>query len=220
MKFMKSLFKFVVLTLFLLIAFLNFVSGFGVSIPYSVQDPLRLSSGQNAEVIVSLQSSIDEGDLIIVPEILIGKEIVEIIDSSKEYNVISNQPVGAEVHLKISIPDNKDAEKEYLIKLIFRDTTKKEEGMVGFSSSIGASFNVLVVDKLEQPEQPELEPPEPEPPELKEIKETKRTWVLLIFGFFLLIVIVSMVLIIWIRMRNRRNNLSGVGEIESKYSGS
>jgi hypothetical protein len=214
---MKSLFKFVVLILFSLVAFLNFVSGFGVSIPYSVQDPLRLSSGQNTEVVVGLQSSIDEGDLIIVPEIITGKEIVEIIDSSKEYNVISNQPIGAEVHLKISIPENKDAEKEYLIKLVFRDTTKKEGGMVGFSASIGASFNVLVVDKLEQPE---LEPPEPEQPELEEIKETKGTWVLLIFGFLLLIVIVSIVLIIWIMMRKRKNNLEQIGEIESKYSGS
>jgi len=203
MESMKSLFKFVVLILFLLVTCLSLVSGFGVSIPYSVEDPLRLSSGQSAEVIVALQSSIDEGDLVIVPEILEGQEIVEITDSLKEYSVISNQPVGARVHLKISIPDNKDAEKEYLVELGFRDVTQREGGMVGFSASITASFNVLVVDKLTEPE----------------LKETKGIRIFFIFGFFLLMVIIAMILIIWSMVRNKRNNLEQVGEIESKYVG-
>ena len=100
---MKLLFKFVVLIL--LVNCLNFVSGFGVSISYSMQDPLMIYPGQSTDVLVSLQSLIDEGDLVVVPEISQGQEIIEITDSLREYKIISNQPVGAEVHLKVSIPN-------------------------------------------------------------------------------------------------------------------
>lgn len=198
---MKSLFNFVILILFLLVLSLNFVSGFGVSIPYSVQDPLRLYPGQSAEVIVGLQSSINEGDLIIVPEILEGQDIVNIVDTSKEYNVRSNQPVGAAIHLKVSIPDNENIKKEYTIKLVLRDITKKEGRMIGVSTSIGASFNVSVIEELKQPE-------------LKRVKGTK---VFFLFELFLLIAIVAIILIIWFVVRKRKNKFLGMGDIEKEY---
>jgi hypothetical protein len=193
---MKSLFKFVILSLFLLVISLNFVSGFGVSIPYSMQDPLRLYPGQSADLVIGLQSSFDEGDLILVPGILEGQNIVEITDSLKEYNVISNQPIGAEVHLRISVPDNKEIGKEYTVRLIFRDITKKEGGMVGFSTSMEVYFNVLIIEKPIQQAQPEL----------KEVKGIKGIGIFFIFVLFLLIAIFAIILIIWLLVRNKRIN--------------
>jgi len=122
-------------------------NGFGASIAYSMQDPLTLSPGQSSDIAIGLQSFISEGDLIVVPEILEGKEIIEITDGLKEYHVTANQDTGADVHLRVSIPDNANPGKEYAVILLFKDITKREGGMVGFSSSIGASFKVLVAGK-------------------------------------------------------------------------
>jgi len=187
---MKSLSKFIVLVVLSLVASLNFVSGFGVSIPYSTQDPLRLYPEQGSDVVVGLQSSISEGDLIIVPEISEGQDIVEITDSSKEYNVIANQPIGAAVHLKVNIPDNARVGEEYPVKLVFRDITPREGGMVGFSTSIGASFNVLVIEK------PEV---------IKEEVSKKRIGIMLIILLIVvIIVILAIIAIAWFLIKRKK----------------
>jgi hypothetical protein len=182
--------------LFLTIIFglisISFVSGFGVSISYSMQDPLRLYSGQSVDVIVVLQSLIDEGNLTVVPEILQGQDIVKITDSSKEYNILSNQPVGAEVHLKVSIPDNIIIGKEYTVKLLFRDITKRQGGMVGVSTSIGASFNVSVIEK------PEV---------IKEEVKISKSIIIAIIVFLIILIIIVIIIIWFLIKRNRRLNM-------------
>lgn len=181
--------------LFLTIVFglisISSVSGFGVSIPYSMQDPLRLYSGQSVDVVVGLQSSISEGNLTVVPEILEGKDIVKITDNSKEYDVIANQPVGVAVHLKVSIPDNVIIGKEYTVKLIFRDITKRQGGMVGVSTSIGTSFNVSVVEK------PEI---------IKEELKINKSIIIAII-IFLIILIIIVITIIWFLIKRKKENM-------------
>jgi hypothetical protein len=189
-----------IIFVFSLISCLNFVSGFGVSIPYNMQDPLRLYSGQSVDVVVGLQSSISEGNLTVVLGILQGQDIVKITDSSKEYNIIANQPVGAAVHLKVSIPDNDDIGEEYTIKLVFRDITKRGGGMVGVSTSIGASFNVSVVEK------PEI---------IKE--EVRGRMIILVLLILLITAIVVIIAIIWFLIkRNRKLNMLAENKFSSK----
>jgi len=176
----------------ILISCLNFVSGFGVSISYSMQDPLMVYPGQSADIVIGLQSMLSEGNLTVVPEILQGQDIVKITDNSKEYNIISNQPVGAEIHLKVSIPDNANLGKEYTVKLLFRDITKRQGGMVGVSTSIGASFNVSVIEK------PEV---------IKEEVKINKSRIIAIIIFLIILIIIVIIIIWFLIKRNRRLNL-------------
>lgn len=143
------------------------------------------------DVVVGLQSSISEGNLTVVPEILEGKDIVKITDNSKEYDVIANQPVGVAVHLKVSIPDNVIIGKEYTVKLIFRDITKRQGGMVGVSTSIGTSFNVSVVEK------PEI---------IKEELKINKSIIIAII-IFLIILIIIVITIIWFLIKRKKENM-------------
>lgn len=185
---LKVLFLIIIFGLFLIVS-LNFISAFGVSIPYSMQDSLKLYPGQSAEVLVGLQSMLSEGDLTIVPEILQGQDIVKITDSLKEYDVIANQPAGTVVHLKVSIPENDKIGKEYTVKLMFRDITNRQVGMVGVSTSIGASFNVSIIEK------PEI---------IKEkISSTK---IILIILIILIIMIIAVIAIVWFLIKRKKEN--------------
>ncbi|MFA7708453.1 MAG: hypothetical protein WCX73_05880 [Candidatus Pacearchaeota archaeon] len=146
---MRELFKFILLLSLFSVVFLNFVSAFGVGLAYNSQDPLRLFPGESRDIQIKLQSSINEGDLIISPEILEGYDIARIIDNSKEYKVISNQPIGAVINLRVSIPANSSIGEKYSVELVCKDITKRDSGMIGVSSSITSSFSILVVEKSE-----------------------------------------------------------------------
>ena len=76
---------------------------------------------------------------------------------------------------------------EYPIKLKFRDITEKEGGVVGFSSSIEASFNVLVVKK---------------PTEIMTSEQIRIGWIILII--LLVFVVLVVIAIVWFLIKKKK----------------
>ena len=173
----------------------GFVSAFGVSLP-PIEGSLKLYPGQSTEILIGLQSSSDEGSLTIVPEISEGRKIAEITDRTKEYQVIANQQIGAEVHLRLSIPEDAVVGREYNIRLLFSDRTKRESGMVGVGVSITTPINVLVVENPEAIKKEALK---------EEISTTKSTITgIIILLVIIIIVILAIIAVILLLIRGRK----------------
>jgi len=167
---------------------LGLVNAFGAGLSYSVDDPLKLNPGQSADVLIGLQGSVSDGDLLVFAEIEQGSDIAKIADSSSTYLVNSSKDIGAVVNLKVSVPENAPVGTEYIVKVRYRDVTSKEGGMVGIALSLSNSFKVVVVEK------PREEAPAPAP--APEVKEGMSTTMIIVLIVAIIIVIAIILLLI------------------------
>ena len=105
------------------------VKGFAVSSPYWSENPLIMEPGETKIVTLTLQNMVGSEDLIAHAQLLGGKEIARIIDSSLDYDI----PFGKDdvkVNVEVSIPKNVPLESHYVIDINFGTESKtKAEGV-------------------------------------------------------------------------------------------
>ena len=177
--------KYNLLFIILLLNSLMFVSA-GVSVLYHKDYPLELAPGESKDVQMILQNMVGNKDITLRAEIVEGSEIAHITDSNPEYFI----PFGREdikVNLKVEIPENTPLNKEYQIKVSFKQVSQDSEGkMIQMTSGIEKAFPVLITNTIK---------------DIKEEKPSKST-----FLYQVAIIILIIILIISAFFIKKRNS--------------
>jgi len=103
--------------------------------------------GESVEKSFSVQNVIEPtADLAIEASVEEGKDYVSLI-GEKRFEAKAGEIVS--VPVRISVPEDKNAGDVFPAKIFFRTISggAEEEGMIGFSMSIGKSFDIVVLDK-------------------------------------------------------------------------
>lgn len=147
MKYSKSIFKSrLTIVLLLLIIGIPTVLAFGVTSPYWDAKPLGLHPGQTIDFQLLLQNMVGNEDLTVKAEIIDGKEIVALLDSSPVYSV----PLGVKdvpVTLRVTVPAEfpPDLKEIKRIGISFTPVRNGGEGeMVKISSAVKTDIPVEI----------------------------------------------------------------------------
>ena len=133
-----------VLFVFILI---SHITAFGVGSIYHKDKPLKISAGESKEIIFNFQNPIGN-DITTRPIITEGSEIIQFIDSS-DFLV----PVGSSIDFiaKVVIPNDVEAGTTIPVELTFTTVESKVDGQtLGFGSSVGRNFDVIIVPTDEE----------------------------------------------------------------------
>lgn len=173
------------ISLLLVILISGYVLAFGVGCAYHSNNPLEISAGESKEVIFNLQNMPGPEDLTVKPSIEKGSEIAELIDTG---NIIV--PVGGSVDVKaiIRIPSNAQIGDTYPIRITFTTVEETEPGVFGFGSSVGKSFNAIIV------------PTQEEKASLTQTSEGAPLWIYLIIG---IMVLAGIIIAIFLKRRRQ-----------------
>ena len=130
----------------------SLVSALGVASLYGDSSILKMSPGESKDVVITLESSAEEGNLDIQAEITQGSEIVSLIDGP-QYSVVLGELTRS--NIKVQIPEDADLDTEYIISVTYGEIgATGGEGTVGLVTTATKDINVLVVSE------PETEPSE------------------------------------------------------------
>lgn len=162
----------------------------GVGSLYHEDNPLKISAGETKDLKFRLQNIPGTEDITIRANILKGSEIFKITDPSEEYFV----PIGGTVYsyAEVSIPDDAKIGEVYDVKLGFATVTDSESGSFSLGSSIGKSFSVVIVPKIEEKEEIIQTAPE----------ITISTTTYIVFGT---VIILILAVVIWLILKRRKN---------------
>jgi len=118
------------------------VLAFAVSSRYYEGNPLYLQPGGSMETFFTLQNLAGTNDINLKAGIIVGEDIVEIIDDSDTYNV----PLGekAKVSLKITAPIDAKKGDMFPVTLMFTTIVTENESPIAFGGSVGKGFNVVI----------------------------------------------------------------------------
>jgi len=124
----------------------SFVSAFGIGSAYYKENPLEISAGETKEIIFNLQNGPGPEDITTRASITKGSEIIT-IDSGDIF-----VPVGGSVDVKasVNIPNDAKIGDIYPVEVAFITVTKAGAGTFGFGSSVGRSFNIIIVPTAEE----------------------------------------------------------------------
>jgi len=145
-KFANELRILIILISFILLV--NFISAFGIGCAYHKARPLEIYVGQTENVKVSLQNMAGSETVTLRARVLKGSEVIQLADSTNEYTV----PVGGEqiANFKVTIPDSIEIGTTYPIELEFATITKSESGTFALGSSVGKTFDVIIIASPEE----------------------------------------------------------------------
>ena len=126
----------------------SFVFAFGVGSAYHQDKPLELTRGQTTEITFNLQNTAGGEDINAKATIEQGSEIIELVDSIDTFNI----PIGGSVDVKarVTVPSDAEIGAVYPISITFTTLTATESGAFGLGSSVGRSFNVIVLPTAEE----------------------------------------------------------------------
>lgn len=170
--------------LVLLLFICTFVSAFGVGSAYHKDNPLKLSAGESVEVNFNLQNMAEPEDINFQVSIIKGSELIGIINPQESYFL----PVGGSVDVKakVTLPIDAKVGDVYPVEITFTTITEGESGTFGFGSSVGRSFDVIVVPKVVEKKE--------EIPEVSKEKGVKLTPYLIGVGILILILIIFLII--------------------------
>ena len=127
-------------------------SAFGVTAPYWDIKPLLMSPGESIDFALILQNMDGTEDVVLKAELVGGAEIATLVDEELEYLV----PLGRKdinVNLRAEIPEDAPPGKEYTIRVLFKEISTAEEGMVQMVGGIGKNIPVIVKSEEVLPEE-------------------------------------------------------------------
>jgi hypothetical protein len=178
MEINKKYFKIGIFVMFSLL-FINSISSFGVGSAYHKDHPLEISPGESKEIIFNLQNMAGSSDVMVESTIEGNEEIIKLINNEKVFI-----PLGKEENIiaKVTIPFDAKIGDVYPIKLTFTTVTESDSGSFGFGSSVGRSFEIIVVPTLE------------EKARLEEKKKQIKFFIPYLLG---VIILLAIVIIIW-----------------------
>jgi hypothetical protein len=135
--------KEIFMSLMILLCISN-ISAFVVSSTYWSGNPLKLYAGQTENFTIILQNAGGTSDLTLKAAISESSEVLKLIDTSDVYVV----PAGGRttVNLEAVIPEDAQSGKIYHAKIDFTETLS-EAGGTTFGSSIGQSFDIIVLEE-------------------------------------------------------------------------
>lgn len=179
--------------LFNLIFITYFVSAFGYSSSYTVDNPLTVYPGETKDAQIKLRTTPDEGNLTIKGEMLDNASIAELSDENLEYEIGPEKD--AVVNIILKIPKNAFIGQEYSIRMRFTDITPSEGGgTVGFRGGFTVSLRPRVIEK----------------PQEKPAEEEKITIGWIILGVVLVVAVVAVIIIIYFiirRVKGRKKDI-------------
>jgi len=143
--------KILVVTFFLIILSVSFVSAFGVVSPYWEGRPLRISPGDTAVVNLGLQNIGTDEDVTVKAVLKQGSEIASM--EEQEYFIRAGTK-DTVVPVTINIPLNIPIDTQYVVTVSFV-TTNSDTGGVSLGTGIDTNFDVLIssVSKTEKKEE-------------------------------------------------------------------
>lgn len=180
MNTMGKIFILVMVSLLFNLVFITyFISAFGYSSSYTVDNPLNVYPGETKEAQILLRTVPDEGNLTIKAEMLDNASIAELSDEKLEYEIGPGKD--AVVNIKLKIPKNASL-GEYSVKMKFSDITPSVGGgTVGFKGGFTVSLRPRVIEK----------------PQEKPVEEEKITIGWIILGVVLVVAVVAVIIIIY-----------------------
>ncbi len=126
----------------------SFVSSFGYSSSYTVDNPLNIHRGETKYAQIKLRITPNEGNLTIKAEMLDNAGIAELSDEDLEYEIGPGKD--AVVNLSLQVPSNSSL-GEHLIKMKFTDLTPSAGGgTVGFKGGMVISLKANVIEKPQE----------------------------------------------------------------------
>ena len=135
--------KTLVVTLFLVVLLVSFVSAFGVATPYWVGNPLEIAPGETSIVLLGIQNFVGDDDVTVKVVLKEGSEIASVLE--REY-LIKAKTKDTQIPVTISIPlDLSLVGTSYLIKVSFL-TVNSGEGGISLGTGIDLNFDVVVKD--------------------------------------------------------------------------
>jgi len=145
---MKKVVILFMVSLMLSLFFINFVYAVGISSPYSTDRPLTVYSGEVKNAYLKLMPDPDK-TLTVTAELVDDQGIASFVDRNLEYSVLPGKPVI--INIRLRIPEDAAAGKEYLVKLKFTDITpSEEEGTVDLRIGSIVALRPKVVRRLEE----------------------------------------------------------------------
>ena len=224
----NSLFKHIICFGVIFILFLlnsSLAIGFSVATLYGENYPLRMRPGEIKDTFFLLRNVVEgDSDVIIKSELIKGGEIAELVEGSKNYEVLAGRE--AEVPIRVKIPEDTPIGTRYKVAAMFKPLPGKEaEGNIQFLVNIGKSFPVIIVDDKKHGESRgsftlTLEG-EPEEIIEKSAPSTKGKTVWFVIITILLFSIIIMMLVIILLLRKNRMQAvqtSQIGQISSSSS--
>jgi hypothetical protein len=131
----------ILVSLVLIIFFVQIITASGVSRPYWDDHPLKLAPGESKTIQLTLQNTDDED---MTFKTTINSEIAELDDKSDEYLVPSGK-TDQKVNVKIEIPKNAEIGTEYKVRFTFKEIASGEGGMISMTSAFSMDVPVEVV---------------------------------------------------------------------------
>lgn len=129
-----------------LVLSLNLVLAFSPISGYTEQNPLKISPGEEKEMIIHIYPTPEEGTINVKATITEGMDIASISDSSDIY--VSSPTSEGLVHVKVSVPSSAAIGSSYTVKTQFVDTAQiPAAGTVSFVIQPTNIFKVVVVEK-------------------------------------------------------------------------
>jgi len=125
----------------LILAFVQLISGFGVSSPYWEGNPMVLSPGEEYEINLNLQNMIGDDDLLIKAEMIKGGDIAKIKEGIYEIKAHTSDTMAP---LTIKIPRDILVPQTKRIHIEFKSVTPHETGMVTMGTGMSVKFDVLI----------------------------------------------------------------------------
>lgn len=122
------------------------ITAFGVGSAYHKDNPLKISAGETKEIIFNFQNP-SGADITTRPAISVGSEILQFKDSN-DFLV----SVGSSVDFIaiVTIPNDALLGTTYPIELTFTTVETTVQGQtLGFGSSVGRKFDVIIVPSAE-----------------------------------------------------------------------
>lgn len=141
--------------LFVLILTISLISAVGVVRPYWDDNPLKLAPGESKIVVLTLQNTGPED---ITLKAIIDSEIATLADKDAQYIVPSGE-INQPVNIKVEIPKDAEAGKNYKITASFQQVSLEEGGMISFTGALIVDFPVEVVSLEESELYRQPEPP-------------------------------------------------------------
>ena len=131
--------KTLVVTLFLAVLLVSFVSAFGVATPYWVGNPLEIAPGETSIVLLGIQNFVGDDDVTVKVVLKEGSEIASVLE--REY-LIKAKTKDTQIPVTVTIPLDTPLETKYLVKVSF--ITVNEGGGISLATGIDSSFDVVV----------------------------------------------------------------------------
>ena len=138
----------IIVIIMFLIIFLDFVSGFGVGIPYWETQTVPMARGEKKIFNINLQNMVGDEDLIAKIEVVEGKEMVKL---GKDEYLVKSGTHDLSVPITIKIPRNATEGEHQKVKLMIKSGSAGGGGPVTLGVGAMIDFDILVTDEIIAP---------------------------------------------------------------------